>query len=245
MRRPVPLLLALAACANGTTRTEVDGVEVVTVRRSYNNVHAVRLPEGTVLVDAGLERDAPGLVDDLRAAGVDPAELALVVLTHGHADHAGGAAWLREAFDVPVLAGAADLDLLAAGHNDTLCPTDATAEGRLAEAQAETFTPFVPDHVVDGPLDLASLGLRGTVTPVTGHTPGSLVLDLGGAVFVGDLVRGAIVGPGAVTHFFQCDPGRASADVAAILGASRASRWFVGHFGPLSRDDVAAFVEGT
>lgn len=245
MRRTLPILplLLAPACANEITRVEADGVEVVTVRRSYNNAHAVRLPEGTVLVDAGLERDASALADDLRAAGVEPDSLALVVLTHGHADHAGGARWLRETFGVPVLAGAGDLPLLEAGHNDTLCPTDATGEQRLAEAQAETYTPFDPDHLVDSTFDLATLGLRGTVTPVQGHTPGSLVLDIGGAVFAGDLLRGAILGTGAFTHFFQCEPEHARSDVETIHASSTAGTWFVGHFGPVSEADVAAFVE--
>jgi hydroxyacylglutathione hydrolase len=234
-----------SACANPTVRTDVDDdVEVITVRRSYNNAHAVRLPEGTLLVDAGLERDAQALADDLRAAGVDPADLALVVLTHGHADHAGGAAWLRDTYGVPVLAGAGDLDLLEAGHNDPLCPTDATARQRADAAQAETFTPFLPDHRVDAAFDLAGLGLRGVVTPVAAHTEGSLVLEVGGALFVGDLLRGSVVGRRAVTHYFQCDPERAKADAAALLDASAASWWFVGHFGPVSREEVAGFLAG-
>jgi hypothetical protein len=55
--------------------------------------------------------------------------------------------------------------------------------------------------------------------------------------------RGRIVGAGAVTHFFQCDPARAKADVASVLAASPAEQCFVGHFGPVTRDEVVAFVE--
>jgi hydroxyacylglutathione hydrolase len=237
-----PLLLTLAACANSTTRTEAGQVEVITVRRSYNNAHAVRLPEGVVLVDAGLERDAPALADDLVAAGVDPSELALVVLTHGHADHAGGARWLQQRYGVPVLAGVGDLSMLEAGHNDPLCATDATARARLEAAQAERFEPLTPDHLVAEPFDLAELGLRGAVRPVGRHTEGSLVLDVGGAVFVGDLLRGGVVGQAAVTHYFQCDPDGAVDAVREVLATSQAEHWFVGHFGPLSRAAVGEFV---
>ena len=243
MFHAIPWVLALAACAGSTSRTKVGDVEVITVRRSYNNAHAVRLPEGTVLVDAGLERDAEALAGDLLAAGVDPAELSLVVLTHGHADHAGGAGWFHERYGVPVLAGSGDLDLLEDGRNDLLCPTDAVARRWLDAAQAETFTPFRPDHRVSEPFDLASLGLRGRVIPVHGHTEGSVVLDLGDAVFAGDLLRGSVTGHAATEHLFQCDPEHARADVRAVLADRAASTWFVGHFGPLSQERVAEFAE--
>lgn len=243
-RRSLPLLLALVGCAESTTRTASGALEVVTVRLAYNNAHAVAVEGGTLLVDAGLERDAEALAGALSAAGVDPAGIALVVLTHGHADHAGGARWLRETYGTPILAGAGDRALVEAGRNDRLCPTDATARERLDAAQAETFEPSTPDILVSEPLDLAELGLAGTVTPVGSHTEGSLVLDVGDALFAGDLLRGSVLGGEATTHYYQCDPAAAEAAVATTLAASDAPYWFVGHFGPLTREAVARFVEG-
>lgn len=238
------LLLVIPGCADTTTVTESGALDVVTVRLAYNNAHAVAVAGGTILVDAGLQQDAEALADALADAGVEPAHLSLIVLTHGHADHAGGARWLRDTFGTPILAGQADLDLVQAGHNDPLCPTDGTARRRLEAAQAETFVPFNPDVLVSAPFDLAELGLVGTVTPVGSHTPGSLVLDLGDAVFAGDLLRGSVLGYEATTHYYQCDPAAARADVRATLEAGDAPTWFVGHFGPLPRAAVEAFVEG-
>ena len=68
------------------------------------------------------------------------------------------------------------------------------------------------------------------------------MLDLGGAAFVGDLIRGGVVGGDAVTHYFQCAPEQAAADVAAAVDRSEARVWFVGHFGPLMREAVVDFV---
>src|SRR4051794_1679806 len=48
-----------------------------------------------VLVDPGRPKDAPALVAALRARGVGPGDLALVLHTHGHWDHAGSTAHLK------------------------------------------------------------------------------------------------------------------------------------------------------
>lgn len=248
--RPAPripltaLALLTAGCAHGATTTALPGVEVITLRRAYANAHAVRTPAGTLLVDAGLAAEQPALEAELRAAGVDPAQLRLLALTHGHADHAGAAAGLRADHGVPVLAGAGDLPLLEAGHNDRLCPTDAMARGLVSDAQAEVYPGLRPDHPIDGPVDLAAFGLPGRAWPVGAHTEGSVVVEVGPALFVGDLLRGSLLGASATTHFFQCDPAAARAVIAGLLRESDATVWFVGHFGPLSRDEVAAFVDG-
>ncbi len=58
----------------------------------YTNL-AVRTPDGWVLVDTGLGKLDPAtghLRDRLQAEGVQPEDIALVVITHAHPDHIGG-----------------------------------------------------------------------------------------------------------------------------------------------------------
>ncbi|MFO0636562.1 MAG: MBL fold metallo-hydrolase [Nannocystaceae bacterium] len=90
---PFAALLALSAtaCATATSRVEFDGLTVVSARRHFNNVHAIVAGDRVLLVDAGLQADAPALDRQLRRAGVELSHLAAIVVTHGHADHAGGA----------------------------------------------------------------------------------------------------------------------------------------------------------
>ena len=62
--------------------------------------------DGLTLIDTSLPGFAPRLAAAIRQIGRDPGELRQVVLTHGHADHAGAAevsAWTGAA----VLAGQA------------------------------------------------------------------------------------------------------------------------------------------
>lgn len=237
------LLVTTSACAHQTQRERHGELEVVTVRVAYNNAHALQIGEQTLLIDTGTAAEAAELDRRLRDAGIDPSELAAIVVTHGHADHAGGAQWFRERYGVPIIAGAGDLELLAAGHNDELCPTDRQGRKRLADNQAASFAPVTVDHPISEPTDLSALvGVAATVAPLPGHTAGSLVLVVDELAFVGDLFRGSIVGSSAERHFYMCDVADNDADIATLLSdlAPRATSFYVGHFGPLSRDALRA-----
>ncbi|MFN4908792.1 MAG: MBL fold metallo-hydrolase [Bacteroidota bacterium] len=235
-------LIVLTGCSTSHSVTELpDGITVHTFRRDYTNTHVVSRGESFFMVDAGLEANAPALAEDLRSEGFDPAQLRAIVLTHGHADHAGGAAWFRRQFGTRVIAGEADVPILAAGANDHLCPTSDRARDRVTADQEARFTPFAPDVSVGTEVALEGLvGITGTLTPMPGHTPGSLVVTVSGAALVGDLFRGAIVGSSAEVHFYMCDLEDNRGDVRVLLErlAPTATHFFTGHFGPVSRDAV-------
>jgi metallo-beta-lactamase class B len=52
-------------------------------------------PQGHFLIDTLHEPHAADLLDNIRKAGFDPQDIRYVLITHGHFDHAGGAARLR------------------------------------------------------------------------------------------------------------------------------------------------------
>ena len=56
------------------------------------------------LIDAGGGRDVEGIVARIRGDGLDPARVRTLLLTHAHADHAAGAAGLRQRLGLRVLA---------------------------------------------------------------------------------------------------------------------------------------------
>lgn len=241
VRSPRALALALglagAGCATRHTVTETAAGELHTLRRHHNNTHVLRSPQGTVIVDGGLPVDAPALVEDLRGIGLTADEVKLVIVTHGHADHAGGTGAIAAAFDAPVLAGTGDAARFETGRMDPLCPTGAIARKRLDIDQNSHFEPRAPELGVapDAARALAAEGLPGTVHSLPGHTTGSLVYAVGDVVFVGDLIRGSIVGRRPTTHFYMCDLDDNRADVVAVLDrlAPDARLWLPGHFGPL------------
>lgn len=131
------------------------------------------------IVDPG--GDVPAILDAIRESGI---KIGKILLTHGHIDHAGGAAELREKLGVPIEGpNMEDLFLL-----EKLAETG--AQYGMPEARAVT-----PDRwLKEG--DTVSIGdLEFSVLEAPGHTPGSVVFFNTGSRFalVGDvLFQGSI-----------------------------------------------------
>lgn len=236
------LVTSLLGCAHRRSVEPVgEGITVHTLRHHYNNVHVVVGRDGAVMIDGGLEADAPLIAEELEAIGVTRRQLRAIVVTHGHADHAGGAGWFQREWGTPVVLGAGDVAMAAAGRNDRLCPTDATARRQLRRHQSARFTAVVADVVVadSTPLD-AVAGIHGAIVVVPGHTAGSLIVLVDDVAFTGDMFRGAIVGNAAREHFYMCDLGANRREIRRMLEtlATSAQRFFPGHFGPVSRTSV-------
>lgn len=233
------LLLCVTGCATSHgVRDFAGGLRVHTFRRDHANAHVVVQGQNYLLFDAGLAENGERLERDLRAAGLEPARLRAIILSHGHADHAGGALHFQRRFHTPVVVGRGDTGMLARGRNDRLCPVGVIARARFQGDQAARYDATTADVLVDQPTPLQGLtGINGTLWPLPGHTPGSLVVDLGEAALVGDLFRGALIGSGAELHFYHCDLPGNRRDVDALLTrlAPRAETFFTGHLGPVSR----------
>jgi glyoxylase-like metal-dependent hydrolase (beta-lactamase superfamily II) len=144
------------------------------------------------LVDAGMSFAPPRIVAGLAAFGKHPKDVTRIVLTHAHADHAGGAARVADETGAPVAVHADDA---AYARQGKIPPTDlATTTGRLlARFGAKRFTPFeVARELKDGDeLDVAG-GLRVVHTP--GHTPGhvSLLHPASGVLVTGDCIMNVL-----------------------------------------------------
>jgi glyoxylase-like metal-dependent hydrolase (beta-lactamase superfamily II) len=234
-------LLLLAGCAT-TSRSARSGFEVYTFTHSSTNAHVVVQDGASFLFDTGYEKNASKLDEDLRAAGIDPAKLKAVIISHGHGDHAGGALYFHQRYGVPVIIGEGDQGMYTTGKMEPLCPTGLIGNLRHREDEGSTYSPSAPDTIVPDTLDLKELtGIDAKVIRLPGHTNGSMIVVLGDVALVGDLFRGSIVGSGAETHFYQCDLDLNRKNVAKLLSdlAPNAQVFFVGHFGPVSRESVS------
>jgi hydroxyacylglutathione hydrolase len=150
-----------------------------------------------VMIDAGFGPGTDEILALMRADGLDPGRLTRIIVTHYHADHAGGCAPMSRATDAEVWA-----PVEAA---DTIRNADADRIG-LTWAQSFGFYPadyrWEPSPVAHGYSDRESiavgeLALEAIATP--GHCDGHYVLLLQGRdrtyLFASDLVfwGGAII----------------------------------------------------
>ncbi|GAA2291735.1 hypothetical protein GCM10010149_43950 [Nonomuraea roseoviolacea subsp. roseoviolacea] len=151
----------------------------------------------------------PGsLAGELAAAGVSPADVGTVILTHLHSDHASGAVGDDGA---PVFVNArhvlqrADLDVVGGAMRD------------------QVITPLKDLlHVVEGDTEVAP-GVRVHLT--AGHTPGHQIVRVGDVAVTGDLVlHPAQLADPAVPYVYDDDQELAAATRARVLGELRAAR---------------------
>jgi len=195
-----------------------------------------------ILVDTGTAGDGDSLARALGELGIKKGGLALVVLTHGHADHAGAGKRIHDDFGAPIAVGQGDVEMLRNGRNRTLRPTSLTAR-LLRPFGDRTFPPYAPDIAVTAPIDLRPYGVAGRIIPTPGHTPGSQVVLLDdGDAFVGDLLLGGYLGgamfaatPG--THYYHDDRAAAEAQICFVI-RNGARRLYLGHGGPIAAEDA-------
>lgn len=198
-----------------------------------------------VLVDTGAPGDLKRILSALRQHGLEPRDLGLILLTHGHSDHAGCAAELRRRSGAQVALHAADAPLVRAGRNGVLAPQDML--GRLVRPFVdEEFEAFEPDLAFREGLDLAPYGLRGQILPTPGHTPGSISVVLAnGEALIGDVLRGSFLWPNkARPHWFCNDPELNQRSIAR-LAREGLLRCHPGHFGSFPGPALGRFYDTT
>ncbi|WP_027718888.1 MBL fold metallo-hydrolase [Desulfovirgula thermocuniculi] len=136
------------------------------------------------IIDAGLGESAPAIVENVRRLGFEPSRVKFLVLTHGHIDHIGGAAYLKESLELCVLAHEGDLPAVEKG------------DPRLTAAgfYGVNYRPVKVDKVIKGKTESLKVGELTLILLYTpGHTPGSVspFVDVGGErVLFGQDVHG-------------------------------------------------------
>lgn len=189
----------------------------------------------TVLLDtgAGNSKQRPGspvfdglqtnYLENLRRAGVDPADVDVVVNTHLHADHVGWNTRLVRGTWVPTFPNAR---YLLPARDVEFWDPDGPSTPRLHEANRNVFGDSVRPVldsgqavVWDGGHEIGWLRLE----PAPGHTPGSSVafVEDGGqsAVFLGDVLHSPlqVLSPACASCYCE-DPDGAAASRRRLLG---------------------------
>lgn len=221
-----PASVAAALQAGGITGTGIDN--------PYNPT-AVQTSGGLVLIDTGFGQNAPagtgGMLAAMRAAGLDPAAVTMVVFTHFHGDHIGGLllpdgtpAFPRAAIKVPAAEWA--------------YWTDAGEEARATEARQPAFAnvrrrfaPYAQRVERFEPGATVAPGITAVAT--NGHSPGhtSFLVADGSAqlLVIGDAVTTPALFMANSEWYpsFDMDPTKAVAARRALLDRAASDRILV------------------
>ena len=146
--------------------------------------YAIETSVGLVLIDSGVSPDAEPVRRELAGLGLDWRRIRAILLTHVHADHSGGAEFLRANTGAMIHAGAGDAESLRAGK-----PHEALFS---FFAMPDTAHPTTLDVELHGDEILTFGDTRIQVISTPGHTPGSTcyLMERGSlrAMFTGDVI---------------------------------------------------------
>jgi glyoxylase-like metal-dependent hydrolase (beta-lactamase superfamily II) len=221
--------------------------------RLISSVHSwlIRTPRHTILLDccAGNHKERPGFarfhrldtpyLARLRAAGVAPEEIDIVLCTHLHSDHVGWNTMLRDGHWVPTFPNAKYLFSRAENdYGDPRRNPAADADPQRSNAYRDSVLPVIEAGqavLLDGAHAIDDTML---VEPAPGHTVGHVVLkvvDQGQrALFSGDAIHHAlqVYVPNWNSCFCEI-PNEARATRHQVLGtcADEGSLLFPIHFG--------------
>jgi hydroxyacylglutathione hydrolase len=165
--------------------------EITPISLGFVNCFIVKGADALMLVDTGTPGNERKILDRVAALGFRPDQVALILITHAHADHTGSLHALQQATGARVAIHKADAPYLAAGQSAEVVARSWV--GRVMKVMTR-FAPqtqggVTPDIVIDDEWDLCAFGVAGRVLSTPGHTAGSVTVLLdSGACLVGDLL---------------------------------------------------------
>jgi hydroxyacylglutathione hydrolase len=222
---------------------------ITKINLTIANAYLVR-GDKTIIVDSGAPGSAPRILRAMAQQGIARENVSLILLTHAHSDHAGSAADLRRFLGAPVAVHPADAEMLQRGDNGRFIAVgwEAKMSRRFVD---RPFPGLAADILVDERTDLNAYGIEGRLLHTPGHSPGSVSLLLpDGEAIVGDILRGGTMGgmilsgrPSYPYFLYDTDDKVKLQDsVGEVLDAGT-RRLYVGHGGPLSKENVAQWLE--
>ncbi|MGD8488717.1 MAG: MBL fold metallo-hydrolase [Anaerolineae bacterium] len=203
------------------------------------NCYLLTGEEGTVLVDPGPAGGATEVIAGAQALGVQPGDVHLILVTHGHWDHYGAVPQVKAWGGAPVAAYPGEPEFSQDRRN--ALPPAQTLRGSVVRwlylllAPLAHFAPLEVDLLLEDGASLAPYGVGAYTVLLPGHSPGSLgVVTADGDALVGDLFVNYTV-PSQPMYLADEGAWQQSRDRLQALGPRMV---YVGHGEPFSGEKL-------
>ena len=168
--------------------------EIRTLAFRFVNAYLIVTQTGFVLIDTGMRGNRARLESELRAAGCEPGDLTLVLVTHGDPDHAGRAAHLRRTYGATIAMHADEVPAVERGDlsasRGRMRPGRRLLKPLMSLFRLRKADRFTPDLILKDGDRLDAYGLPARVLHVPGHSKGSIALLTDDGAFVsGDFLE--------------------------------------------------------
>jgi len=184
-------------------------------------------PGRGVLIDAGADPSAKGIIENLRTLNVRPTH---IILTHGHIDHIGGAYALKNYFEAEIIAHERDREVF-----ESYQPVRSAAV-----FYGIKYSPVEVDRSINEDTVLTVDGMEFHIIEVPGHTPGSIAVYIdhnGKRVLFGQDIHGPF------SESWGSDPALHRHSLGKLLNLN-ADVLCEGHFGVIQPSEkVREYIE--
>jgi hydroxyacylglutathione hydrolase len=215
--------------------------EIHKVKLGVCNCYVIR-EEGTILVDAGPPRQEKRFIRKILGLGIDPEDISLIFITHGHLDHIGSLHGIKALTEAEVAINHREKEVVEQALKPV--PKGVTPWGRflimlmrLSQKNISYEGTSVDISLDDAVFSLTSYGIDGKMLPTPGHSSGSMSILLeSGDAFVGDLFMNGFPmrrGPGVPIFADDIDTVKRSAKSLIDNGAKTI---YPGHGEPFNVD---------
>lgn len=160
-------------------------VEIHRIVSGNVNCYIAADKDKAILIDTGRRKYRGRILEECRKYHVS-----LIVLTHGHMDHCQNAAYLANALQIPVAMNKKDRNMIPDNRKQSLSAK--TFIGKivlsvsLRSFEKDRLEAFEPAIDLKNGDDLSSYGIDARIVELPGHTKGSVGVEIGDNLFVGD-----------------------------------------------------------
>jgi glyoxylase-like metal-dependent hydrolase (beta-lactamase superfamily II) len=166
-------------------------LKIIPIRAGVGHVYLVISGAKFFLVDTGTKGYESKIVKAINSRGLNIESLQFIFLTHTHYDHAGCAAFIKDASGAKIIVHELEADKLRVGFHRVPDGTNPLFKvisfmGKRVAKHYNVFQQVEPDIIFNIDLDLNIFGIEGKIIHTPGHTSGSSSLIIENNAFVGD-----------------------------------------------------------